>query len=256
MFKKRKNKSQNFIKNIKNRSDEEKMRLTWLLFAPVMVGVFILWTASIKSNFACLSNPLSIDTSTLPDFPETDDIDLGGVLVKSGQKLEEYMDENNALLQSVGDEYLKGNKILDEDGFSSLKFVDSTGDNNSIILEYAQYYKDIPVLGKGVSLVVSLDDDTVSERSRNLAAGIDLASYPKISLKDAGIIAEKEFQGKDLVLKEGSLAIANYEEEYYLVWKVVLVSDSEEETQEVLVGAEHGGIVSRVAVDELSDMVE
>lgn len=263
MFKLRKNRGLGYLKNIRNRSDEEKARLTWFLVIFVMIGVFFLWAAGTRENFARLAGHSFIDPSALPAFPKTDKIDLDGVLEKSEQQMAKYMAENEAQWQSVGDEYAKDNKILGEDGFSSLKFIDSKEENGAILLEYAQYYKGVRVLGKGITLAVLPEDDTVTEKSNNLATGINLVVDPQVSLKVAGIAAEKENTDESFVFKEGNLAIVNYEAEYYLVWQVILASEVEEGTKEVLVGALRGNIVPAEAVlvdngeaNQTSDIVE
>lgn len=263
MFKLRKKRGLGYLKNIRNGSDEEKARLTWFLVIFVMIGVFFLWAAGTRENFARLAGHPFVDSSALPAFPKTDKINLGGVLEKSGQQMAKYMAENEAQWQSVGDEYAKENKILDEDGFSSLKFIESKEENGAILLEYAQYYKGVRVLGKGITLAVLPEEDNVTEKNNNLVTGINLAVDPQVSLKAAGIVAEKENTDEDFVFKEGDLAIVNYEAEYYLVWRVVLASDAEAGMKEVLVGALRGNVVPAQAglaetggANQTSDIVE
>lgn len=248
----RKNRKRDLFKNIENKSEAEKLRLVWLGAAFFMILVFGLWVAGAKSHFARLSG-YQVDYSSLPSFPENQSMDLEGVLNESGEKIGGYMEESETEWQITGDKYIKEKGILVGESFSSLKFAGTGSDGDAILIKYAQYYKDIPVLG--CNLVLSVDmDNNITEKENNLAAGIDLVADPKISLKEAAEIAEKEVIKEGYMFEEGGLAIAKYEEGFYLVWRIALVSDKVLGTKEILVGAERGGIVSAVGEDEIEEM--
>lgn len=252
MSNKRNNRKRDFFKNIEEKSEAEKLRLVWLGAISFMILFFGLWVSGAKSNFARLAD-YKVDYSSLPSFPENQSTDLAGILDESGEKIGGYMEENNTEWQALGDNYIEEQGILSEEGFSSLKFVGTESDGDAVLIKYAEYYKDIPVLG--CDLVLSVDmDDNIAQKENNLVSGIDLVVDPKISLKAAGEIAEKECIDGGCIFKEGGLAIAKYEEGFYLVWKITLISDEAPSVKEVLVGAERGGIVSTVGEDETEEV--
>lgn len=252
MSNKKNNRKRDFFKNIEEKSEAEKLHLVWLCAISFMVLVLGLWVSGAKSNFSRLAD-YQIDYSSLPSFPENQSTDLESVLDESGETISGYMAENETEWQAAGDNYIAEKGFLSGEGFSSLKFVETGNDGDAVLIKYAQYYKDIPVLG--CDLVLSVDmDDNITEKKNSLATDIDLVVDPKISLKAAGEIAEKECVDEGYVFKEGSLAIAKYEEDFYLVWKINLVSDEAPSEKEILVGAERGGIVSVVGKDETEGM--
>ena len=264
MFNRRKKPVRNFLKNIRKGSDAEKMRLIWFLVIFFMVGVFLLWVDSAQKNFARMSEH-RLDTSALPNFPKLDDIDFNieDTLKNSGEKINEYLAEDKAHWQTVGDKYIKEKVILDADGFSDLKFVDSKKDGDAVLLEYAQYYKDIPVLGYGLTLSANPDDGSVIEKEIRLAGGINLAVDPAVSLKAAGEIAEKAAGNDGYAFQTGSLVIVRYEGEFYPAWQIILVSNEDGSTKNVLVGAKRGNVISadaalpeNVEENQTSDIVE
>lgn len=242
MFNKRKNRFGNFFKNTPKGSPAEKMRLTWFLVSVCMVGVFFLWVRSAQNNFARMAS-LRMDIPAMSSLPEVSGIDFGGIMEDSGEKYEEYAAADQAHWQAVGDAYIAEKGILEGDGFSSLKFSGSKEEDGAMSLEYAQYYKEIPVLGYGLVLSSSSDGSSVVEKSSNLATGINLDADPAVSLKEAGTIAEKSQGSGKYAFREGSLAVVRYEDEFYLVWKIALSSEKEADVKEVLVGARRGGII-------------
>ena len=265
MSNRRKNRAQEFIINIRNGSEAKKARLTWFLVILFMLGIFFLWICGAQKNLSKMASSQLVDLSGLPSFPDAGiaDVDLGGVLKSGGEKLNEYLAEDKAHWQDIGDRYIKEKNILVADDFSSLKFVDSWEENGAVTVEYAQYYKDVPVSGKGLVLSIAADGSSVVEKSNNLVVGIDVAADPVVSLKAAGAIAEKESGDTGYKFKEGSLVIVGYEGEYYLAWKIVLVTDDEVDTKDILVGAQRGGVIPMDAVlsedkkgNQTSDIVE
>ena len=265
MSNKGKNRAQGFLKNIRNGSEAEKARLTWFLVILFMLGVFSLWLYGAQKNFSQMTSSQLVDLSGLPGFPDDGiaAVNLDGALKDGGEKVNEYLAANEAQRQSVGDEYIRAHKVLDTDGFSSLKFAGSKEEEGLILLEYAQYYKDVPVLGKGLVLSVAADESSVVEKSNNLAFGIDVAADPVVPLKVAAAIAEKENGDASYIFKEGGLVIVSYESEYYLAWKIVLVAGEGADTKDLLVGAQRGGVIPMKSVlledekgNQTSDIVE
>lgn len=257
--------NQGFFKNIRNGSEAKKARLTWFLVILFMLGVFSLWLYGAQKNFSQIARSQLVDLSGLPGFPDDGiaDVNLDGALKDSGKKVGEYLAASEAQRQAVGDDYIKEHKVLDTDGFSSLKFVGSKEEDGAILLEYAQYYKDVPVLGNVLVLSIAADDSSVTEKNNNLVVGIDVAADPVVSLKAAATIAEKENGDAGYVFKEGSLVIVGYEGKYYLAWKIVLASGEGVDTKDILVGAQRGNVIPMDAVllekekgNQTSDIVE
>lgn len=250
------NRIRGYLAGIRKKSPEERLRLMWLLVAVFMIGIFFLWTQQVRHDLSRLAGLPLVDTSVLPPYPEMPEIDVEKTLMESGAQLGDLAEKSDAEFRAAGDSYVLEKAPLSEEEFSSLKFVDAEVREEEILLSYGQYYKDIPVLGCGLVLAIAMDGDEISEKSDTLARGIELIVDPEISLKAAGNLAEKEIDDENFVFKEGSLAIAHWEEGSYLAWRIVFCAEVEgdEYIQEVLVGAQHGGIISRMGIDELGNI--
>lgn len=253
MAKTKQNRVRDFLARIRKGSAEEQVRLTWLLVIVFMAGIFFLWIYQAQRDFSQLAGRELVDASALPPFPSLPDLSIDKTLRESGEQLSNLMAESNEELEAAGDAYIRERDILPGEDFSSVKFSDAEMTDDEILLLYGQYYKDIPVLGCGLVLAMALDGGEISEKHRNLAEGIELAVDPQISLREAGELAEKEMADARFTFKKGSLAIARLEEDYYLAWRIVLENGAEggADPQEILVGANHGGIISRIGVDDL-----
>lgn len=265
MSNRRKNRVQESLKNIRNGSEAKKARLTWFLVILFMLGILFLWVCGAQKNFSQMASSRLVDLSGLPSFPDDGiaDVDLGGALKSGGEKLNEYLAEDKAHWQGIGDQYIKEKNILVADDFSSLKFVDSWEENGAIAVEYVQYYKDVPVWGRGLVLFVSPNANSVVKSSDNLVTGVDLTVDPEIPLKTAIAIAQKEAGTGTYIFTEGTLVVVIYEEKPYLAWKIVLASGEGVDTKDVLVGAQRGNIIPMDAVllenekgNQTSDIVE
>lgn len=239
--------------DIRRKSPEEKMRLVWFLVIVFMICIFFLWADQVRHDLSRLAGSPLVDTSALPPYPAMPEIDVDKTLMESGAQLGDLAEQSDEEFKAAGDSYILEKGLLGEEEFSSLKFADAEVKDEEILLSYGQYYKDIPVLGCALVLTIAMDGDEITEKSDTLARGIELVVDPEISLKAAGELAEKELDDENFTFREGSLAIARYEDDYYLAWRIVLLAEveGEEYTQEVLVGTEHGGIISRMGVDDL-----
>lgn len=249
------NKVKKFLEDIRGKSEREQKQVVWLLTAFSMVIIFCAGMLSIRTNFLNLGKS-RMDLSGLPPFPAIEDIDFeAGLSADKNAETEKELKWKNA-----GDEYLQKKDVFGNDDFSSLKFAEiEKQEDGSVFLKYEHYYKDILVLDSSLILMSGLEDDeyAVSEYRNNLKNGINIAADPAISMKNAFGIAEKELQNTGYVAQEGKLAIAEYEEKFYLVWRVVLESAENGNNREILVGAKYGSIISsEKAVNQTSDITE
>ncbi len=248
------NKVKKILGDIHGKSEREQKQIVWLLTAFSMIIIFCAGMLSIRTNFLNLGKS-SMDLSGLPPFPEIEDIDF-----KEGLSADKNVEtENESKWKNAGDEYLQKKNVFGNDDFSSLKLagIEKQEDGN-VLLKYEHYYKDIPVLNSGLILISGLEDDgAVSEYQNNLKSGINIATDPVISMKNAFEIAEKELKNTGYVAKEGKLAISEYEEKFYLVWRVVLESAENGNNREILVGAKYGSVISsEKVVNQTSDITE
>ncbi len=253
MSNKKKNKIREHLAGVRKKSPEDRSRLKWILVIVFMVGIFFLWADQVTRDFSRLAGGQLIDGSVLPSYPEMPAVSASKTLMESGKRLGDIAEKNDEELKAAGDRYILEKDLLGEEEFSSLKFADAEAEDGEILLSYDQYYKDIPVLGCGLVLAITMDSDEIVEKSDTIARGMKISVDPEISLRAAGELAEKEAGDENFAFREGSLAIARYEDDYYLGWRIVLAAEveGEEYMQEVLVGAEHGGIISRMGVNDL-----
>jgi len=258
MYKKSKKSEKAIFGSICNISQENKVRLAWLVAAVFMVGIFFLWVEGVKENFSQMAGQKLMDASVLPEFPEMPDLDINKTIVDGSKRLNDALRKSDEELKAVGDAYIREKGIFADEEYSSLKFTDAEIGEEEITLTYSQYYKDIPVQGCGLVLSAAMDGGDIVEKSNTLVTGIELEIDPKISLKTAGDLAKKETGDGNFAFKEGDLVIVRHEEEFYLAWRIVLAAETEGNVykQEVLVGANHVNIISRTAFDELSDVAE
>lgn len=238
-----------FFENIEKKSEEEKMRLIWFLTIFSMIGIFCVWLMGAISNFSNLGND-KMDFSGLPKFPETENVDLGGTLQEGQKILDNYASENKEGWEKIGDKYIKDNNILSSEGFSSLKLADVKEENGKALLTYEHYYKDIIVLGSDLVLAVNPENQEVSEKQNTLQKGIKLGVNPTITAQEASEIASKEIKNKNSVFKEAELVIAPYDGDFYLAWRTHFQPETGGEEEQILVGAERGGIIPAVSQKE------
>lgn len=238
----RKNRTRRFFKDIEKKSEAEKMRLMWFCVIFFMSGMFGLWIWSAKNNLGRLGGS-GVDFSSVPAFPEEKKAEVGATMDESGKKIGQYITQDLARSQDVGDKYIKDNGILADEEFSSLKFMKRTEEEKAILLEYGQYYKDIPVAGAGMMLSLDKETGTVNEKERNLMTGISLVVDPKVSLKEAEKIAT-ENAGPGYTAQGDELLIMKSEGDFYLAWKITLSAEDYPGTKDIFVGAQRGSIIA------------
>ncbi|MFA7169235.1 MAG: hypothetical protein WC178_00030 [Candidatus Paceibacterota bacterium] len=253
-FKKR---FKNILKDIDKKSEAEKNRLVLFLSGFSVFCIFCLWLITAGNNFSELGKD-RIDLSALPEFPQVDSIDIGDVLQKSEDTLDGFNQINNTLWQESGDRYISEKNILKDDEFSVLKLADVQNMDDSVFLEYEHYYKDVLVLGSDFGLMINTESQEITEKTNNLKLGISLAVDPEISVKKAMTVAEEEIDDDSYVFDGAKLAIASYEENLYLVWKIVFDSEADDNSREILVGAKYGSIIpdEMKGENQTSDMVK
>jgi len=217
------------------------MRLMWFFVIFFMVGMFGLWIWSAKNNLGRLGGA-AVDFSSVPAFPEGKKTEVGTTMDESGKRIGQYIAQDAAMSQDAGDRYIRDNDIMGDDEFSSLKFSKRTDGEKIVLLDYAQYYKDIPVAGAGMTLSLDKETGTVTEKTRNLISGISLAVDPKVSLKEAERIAAGSVSG-GYAAQGGELEIVGSDGDFYLAWKIVLSTEDRPDTKELFVGAQRGSII-------------
>lgn len=240
MQKSRAERLKGIFKDIDKKSEAEKARLVWYLASFCACGVFCIWLASTGSSLSQLGSG-GVDLSQLPAFPQLEPINLDEALQKSGEALDDYEKTSNAAWQERGSKYVAEQDVLAGDDFSTLKLAEVRKEEGAVILRYEHYYKEVPVLGSGLVLAADAKSEEISTREDNLKRGINLAVDPAISAKDAAALASKNTDG-NYAFSEAQLAIAEYEDNFYLVWKTVFRAEAGEE-KTILVGAQHGGII-------------
>jgi hypothetical protein len=233
-----KNRFSGFLAQVKAKPEEEKVRFVWFGVFFCMLGVLGLWAGTIRHNFVRLDN-YRLDFSSVPEFPAAGNIDLSGVLEKSGEALEDIQAEDSAQLQRLGDGYIREKGLETADGFSSLKFPGSREEAEATVVEYGQFYKDLPVRGAKLLLEVDRDSGQVREKSNTLLSQIAVGVDPKLTLKEAGKIAVENAGADKFTFQEGTLVVVRDQGEDFLAWQVSLAA-ADGTVREVLVGAQRG----------------
>ena len=236
----------------RDRKEKERMKLFWSLVIFSMLGVFCVWLEGVDSNLRKLGG-LEMDMAGFPEMPEgASSWNLNNILGGIDELNIKY-EEDFSSWQKAGDEYLDGKDIFGETGdFSFLRFIGADRKEDSIYLEYGHYYKDLPVLGSSLILVFDENSGEFLRFEDNLKKGIEIEIDPRISLKEAVLLAEKEIDEDGCIYADGNLAIAEYESNFYLVWDIIFAREEDETEYEVLIGAKNGGLVS---IDK-SDILE
>ncbi|MDD3190197.1 MAG: hypothetical protein PHI66_00690 [Candidatus Pacebacteria bacterium] len=238
----------------KDRREREQMRLLWPLVIVSMLGVFCVWLAGVNSSLHKLGG-VGVDITSLPEMPEVvGNWNLDDILSKAeeiGVVGEE--EKNLSSWQEAGGAYLDGQDIFGETGdFSFLKFVGVEKKEDSIYLEYGHFYKDLPVLDSYLILIFDERSGEFLRLEDNLKKGIELEIEPRVSLKEAVLLAEKGIGEDGYMYEDGGLAVTEYENAFYLVWDIFFAKEEDMTEYEALIGAKNGGLVSV----EKSDILE
>lgn len=230
------------LKKNRIRSEAEKMRLSWMMVSTSMIVIFLLWTWGVNKNLSGLAG-YKLDVSTLPAYPVSHDADLQASLAESVQNIQESMDEDKAAWQDVGDAYIREKGLLEGNDFCSLKFASIGREGGNVMLEYGQYYKELPVIGRGLVLEAAQDKSSVTEKENKLETGIAILTDPVISAEEARKIAVRGVEDGAMQFEQSRLAIAGYEGDFFLVWQLDFIDMEGGEAMQVLVGAQRGSIV-------------
>jgi hypothetical protein len=235
--------------------------MIWFATIIIMIVIFAFCLENLAANFSKLAKT-EIDLSGLPAVPKIDVVNIDEGIQKSKEIINDYISASNTQLRELGDKYIADNNILDDDGFSTLKFKDAKQKEGNIILTYEHYYKDVLVLDGG--LILSVDPNkNISILRNGIKKGISLPVDPIISAKSASELATKKLDDGAYEFKEARLAIAGYDGKFYLVWKTTFARGENGDTKEILIGATHGNVIinellaeDRAAINQTSNITQ
>ncbi len=233
-----------FLKRLEDRSEAEKAQLVWFMTLVAMLGVLALWSATSYRRLNLLLN--SNDGAAVAQLAETaglDELGLGRQLEEGKNLLDRVEKFNEETLRMSGDEFIRQNRLLPEDGFSALELTEARWEDGAAVLNYGQIYKGVPVFGAGLVLRLMPESGAVAVVKDDVARGLDLSTDPALSAKEAGAIALRELADEDYALEAAKLAVVRTSAGDFLIWETELV-DATGAQQTIWVGAQRGSVVT------------
>lgn len=213
------------IKEIRNKPDEAKKRILWIMVFVCMVFVFAIWIFTFMHSEDKTGN---LSDANILNYPDYDSM---------AKNLEDLEKEKNEAMKNVAFEVEKTEiaaiavKYIGESGF-----FDGVGADDFMLikeekidgiwkLEYKQSYKNIPVELSEIIISVNAGDKTVNVEKSVYFPGIDLDVSPKISEAEALESIRSEIDEENITAKKSQIVIYSIGEskkntEHYLSWKM------------------------------------
>lgn len=239
------------FRNLGDKSEEEKTKLLWFLVGFSMLIVFGLWFFNFNSNLSRLGS-FSLDTSALPSFPETDQVERLGEIVEQGNEILESAGEglSQEYWQKVGQEYLASASFFKDEDFSELKIAEVKDENGIVLMKYEHYYKELLVFGSNLVLQFNSQSGEFIRAEDALKKNIDLEIDPTISSQKSIEIAKQSFNNPDFAFKNSSLVIVSHKGKQYLAWHLFFDNLKSSSGAEIFIGAKNGGTILPEELDK------
>jgi len=243
------------LKKIHDKSENDRIKIMWVAVVFCMIIILGGWFIIYKSNKN--ENRIANEISQMPSFPELqkniDDIN---------QQKEDFFGEitdmvEKAKMEEIAINYVRENKLMNEENILNLKLKNIEKLENNWHLEYQQYYQDILVNDNNISFLIDDAEKKVISHSSNFDSDINLSSVePKITKEEAYKIAKEDLNkslnndsANNFDLKSSELVIYKNENstEYYLAWKLNIFSLSQVlgiRDYYYFIDAENGDVIS------------
>jgi Zn-dependent metalloprotease len=240
-----------FLGKINSKNEEERLRLLWFLVGFFMLIVFGLWFFNFNSNLSRLGG-FSLDTSTLPSFPEVDQVGHLEEIAERGNEILESAgaDFSQEYWQNVGQKYLADKNFLKEEDFSELKIAEIKNENGVVLMKYEHYYKGLLVYGSNLILHFDVNSGEFIKAEDSLKKGVDIEIDPVISSQKSIEIAKQQLNNSDVSFKNSSLVVITLEEKQYLVWHLFFDNLKDSSKVQIFVGAKNGGVILPEELDK------
>jgi len=246
-------KTKKHLKNIHNKSEEDKIKIMWIsvvfCMAIILSGWFVLYKLNKSENKIVNEDSRILSFSELQknigDMNDQKE-NLFGEITDIAQKIE---------LESIALSYMKENELIDEKSISNLKLENIEKLENNWHVKYQQYYENILVDDSSISFLINDAEKKVISHSSNFDPDIKLSTVePKITKEEASEIAKKDLNesldnggDNNFDLKDSELVIYKKVNEnsakYYLTWKLNIISLEPLCDHSYFIDAENGKII-------------
>ncbi len=236
------------VKNIRNKPENDRIRIMWLLvvfFMIITIGIGVLEFLNKKSNFERFT---AMDTTKIPAYTQA---------VGSLNKLSEETDKRIELIASevekaemaeIAKKYIEENKLSEIGSIENLKLESISKTDGVWHLNFRQYYKGVPVERSNIGFTIDSSVKIATSSRFDYYPEIDLDVIPKISQEEAFEIAKKESKIDDLKLNSSALIVysdvSTEPAKNYLAWKLNVMSSGPIYDYNYFVGARNGNIIT------------
>ena len=236
----------NYIKEIHQQPEEARERVMWVLvsfFMIIVIGVWWIEFSSNKPTFEKVANtrPAPVAPDLQKDFKAIQNLDPNAIFAPG-----DLSEKDKAEAETIARNYLLENKILQEGQISDLKLKKSENRLTEWSLRYQQYHKDVLVNESNIYFVIDKAQKKVTSYNSNYASNIKLDVAPKVTVEDAFETAKENLEAENPVLKSSQLTVykgPNDKDQYYLSWKMNLVTQKPAGDYFYFIDAKNGSII-------------
>jgi Zn-dependent metalloprotease len=233
-----------FLRKLNSKNEEERLKFLWFLVGSSMLIVFVVWFINFNSNLGRL-NSFNLDTSSLPKFPEAEQIDKFDEIMEQGDGILDSVVANfdQAYWQVAGQEHVQKENLFGDEAFSELKMSGVENMGEFVVVKYEHYYKGVLVYGSNLSLYFDPNKGEFIRSENSLKKGVDIGIDPEISSQKAVGNAKQQFNDSEIVFKNSSLVIVTMEDVHYLAWQLFFDNLENSSEVQIFVGAKNGGVI-------------
>lgn len=240
-------KIKNSIEKLQNKPEDTKIKTVWIMAVFCVIVVFGIWSLNLKG----FKKDISSDYERLPNFREQIN-DIAGAFdeIENSSEIVSFQ-INQEEISIIANNYIKENNLLTKDDLENIAIDSVEKIDNIWIVNYFQYYENIPLSESKIYLKISDEDKTIVDFNLNYLTDIKIDTDPEITNVQAYDIILKDLDDDSLELKSSNLVIYNIlnEEEkndYYLAWKMNLFSVLNKTENYYYINADSGKVISHI----------
>jgi len=213
------------IKEVRNKPDETKKKILWIMVFVCMVFVSGIWIYGFMNTTKDADNWSGMNVDKYRNYDELTD-DLKGLEKEKDESMGNvaFEIEKNEIAAIVN-KYIDENNVID--GMSSNDVILAKEEKIDGVwkLEYKQLYKNIPVELSDIAISVNYQDKSVNVDKSVYFPGIDLDVSPKLTQAEALEKIKSEVGEENMTANRSEIVIYSIEDskkniDHYLSWKM------------------------------------